>query len=1034
MLPRLAPSPRAASRVKDRRESDATQRCERAVADDHEQLVQRRRARFLARWHHVRVFFAAVSERLAAQSLLLRSSWLRDWADALRDATATSMRATLAQLQSTFVGVVQRRMPPPLAEIETPAPLAALPALFAAFELDSDARVDVRQVVCALLVLQHWRDGEMKMLSRWLDEFASERDGSVRVVDLAALLCTACASSEDEAAMLPFVRQLSHSARGGGRGAPLLPARDVLAFVDAHPPLRALLKSLCWRRLTDDTRLGFYRELYREALERLEAEETRCRTQLAVQLWRLREPRLRFARWKAFTAWQKLLRLGERHFSGVARRKALRRLVAHRGRRQQLRVWLQQASATYALALSRWTVGAWKVFVHSTRQLHDAAARRSQRKYHRTLVTRAWKGCVLFLRARQSAKAQCQARVDAFVARRQLNECRRAWADWVYFYRRRKEVRGARDRERALHDEISQAKQEAAEVALMALEDAASRALQQRERELVEAARRRAFDEAAERVYENRKLKAQEDERRRLKQEREQRLVAEMNETWARIDAKVAVEVRAATLAWFDSDDGQRAVQAEASEIFERDPVVVQKALLQNAEAFSMPGCRWQLRLEDYGGRYAKAFYLNVETLEKHVCDELVMEDCEKIAREVLIQRRIDQARARLQAKAGEVARERQENAAALKIQMLFRCRHALLVARSRIRTSFVKRIEPATGDVVYFNLQRQEARRRPPRLIGSDEPLISVESSTWVRRLDDDGNNYYQHLVTGETSWSAPPHHALCVRCRVNFATRRWNEGGGRYCIVCYAEGLKKHQFGAEPTWTKISVQPLKCVVCRNSLAVVVCHECRGDATCWRDCRAVHRHPSRRTQKAWTRSVDKQRRETAMAIDKEQAEQQKQLGNEEFNVKNFAKAIEHYSEAIRLDSENHIYYSNRSAAYGAAGQWELAEEDAKQCVRLSPGFAKGYHRLANAQKQLGKNAEALATLKAAQSSSEADKVPGIKKLMRDLSVEGGSGMTVGGRVVPPAIAKELQELQPQVLSIQRELEQVGSASLSLSK
>ncbi|GLD97465.1 hypothetical protein PINS_up006149 [Pythium insidiosum] len=166
------------------------------------------------------------------------------------------------------------------------------------------------------------------------------------------------------------------------------------------------------------------------------------------------------------------------------------------------------------------------------------------------------------------------------------------------------------------------------------------------------------------------------------------------------------------------------------------------------------------------------------------------------------------------------------------------------------------------------------------------------------------------------------------------------------------------------------------------------------------------------------------------MAIDKEQAEQQKQLGNEEFNVKNFAKAIEHYSEAIRLDSENHIYYSNRSAAYGAAGQWELAEADAKECVRLSPGFAKGYHRLANAQKQLGKNAEALATLKAAQSTSEADKVPGIKKLMRDLSVEGGSaagGMTVGGRVVPPAIAKELQELQPQVLSIQRELEQIES-------
>lgn len=158
-----------------------------------------------------------------------------------------------------------------------------------------------------------------------------------------------------------------------------------------------------------------------------------------------------------------------------------------------------------------------------------------------------------------------------------------------------------------------------------------------------------------------------------------------------------------------------------------------------------------------------------------------------------------------------------------------------------------------------------------------------------------------------------------------------------------------------------------------------------------------------------------------------ERAEEQKQLGNEEFNVKNYEKAMEHYSEAIKLDPENHIYYSNRSAAYGAAGNWELAEADAKECVRRNPSFAKGYHRLANAQKQLGKNAEAIATLRAAQSTlADAEKVPGIKKLLRDLNQE-SAGPATGGRSIPPAIAKELQELQPQFLSIQRELEQIGS-------
>lgn len=162
-------------------------------------------------------------------------------------------------------------------------------------------------------------------------------------------------------------------------------------------------------------------------------------------------------------------------------------------------------------------------------------------------------------------------------------------------------------------------------------------------------------------------------------------------------------------------------------------------------------------------------------------------------------------------------------------------------------------------------------------------------------------------------------------------------------------------------------------------------------------------------------------------------AEDQKQLGNEEFNVGNYAKAVEHYSEAIKLDPENHIYYSNRSAAYGAAGNWEQAEIDAKECVRCNPGFAKGYHRLANAQKQQGKNAEAVATLRAAQSSvADADKVPGIKKLMRDLNQQ--AAPATGGRSMPPAIAKELQELQPQFMNIQRELEQIESKLTALAR
>lgn len=124
------------------------------------------------------------------------------------------------------------------------------------------------------------------------------------------------------------------------------------------------------------------------------------------------------------------------------------------------------------------------------------------------------------------------------------------------------------------------------------------------------------------------------------------------------------------------------------------------------------------------------------------------------------------------------------------------------------------------------------------------------------------------------------------------------------------------------------------------------------------------------------------------------------------------------------------MYYSNRSAAYGALGQWELAEADAKECVQRNASFAKGYHRLANAQKQMGRTVEAIATLKTAQANAtDVEKVPGIKKLLRELTqaaAPSANAQTPGTRTVPAAIAKELQELQPQFMSIQREVEQVG--------
>ena len=52
---------------------------------------------------------------------------------------------------------------------------------------------------------------------------------------------------------------------------------------------------------------------------------------------------------------------------------------------------------------------------------------------------------------------------------------------------------------------------------------------------------------------------------------------------------------------------------------------------------------------------------------------------------------------------------------------------------------------------------------------------------------------------------------------------------------------------------------------------------------------------------------------------------------------------------AMNLDGENHVLYSNRSAAYAGMGNWVLAEGDANTAIELKPDWAKGYSRKAAA-------------------------------------------------------------------------------------
>ena len=91
-------------------------------------------------------------------------------------------------------------------------------------------------------------------------------------------------------------------------------------------------------------------------------------------------------------------------------------------------------------------------------------------------------------------------------------------------------------------------------------------------------------------------------------------------------------------------------------------------------------------------------------------------------------------------------------------------------------------------------------------------------------------------------------------------------------------------------------------------------------------------------------------------------------MGNEAYQAKKYDEAIRHYTEAINLDPESAVFYSNRSACYFSLKQYQKAFEDALLCVSKDPKFIKGYYRLSSAQTELQLFDDSIAILKAALS------------------------------------------------------------------
>ncbi|CAH9135534.1 unnamed protein product [Cuscuta epithymum] len=89
-------------------------------------------------------------------------------------------------------------------------------------------------------------------------------------------------------------------------------------------------------------------------------------------------------------------------------------------------------------------------------------------------------------------------------------------------------------------------------------------------------------------------------------------------------------------------------------------------------------------------------------------------------------------------------------------------------------------------------------------------------------------------------------------------------------------------------------------------------------------------------------------------------AEQFKLEANEAFKAHKYTHAIDLYTRAIELNSENAVYWANRAFAHTKLEEYGSAIQDATKAIEINPKYSKGYYRRGAAYLAMGKFKDAL--------------------------------------------------------------------------
>lgn len=148
---------------------------------------------------------------------------------------------------------------------------------------------------------------------------------------------------------------------------------------------------------------------------------------------------------------------------------------------------------------------------------------------------------------------------------------------------------------------------------------------------------------------------------------------------------------------------------------------------------------------------------------------------------------------------------------------------------------------------------------------------------------------------------------------------------------------------------------------------------------------------------------------------DPTKAAEAKELGNTEFKACNFLAAIEHYSEAVKRDPENAIYWTNRATARCKVLDFGGAMSDVQTAIKLNPDYAKAYGRKARIEMLSKQYHHALDTVSEGLHRDSANVE--LQEVMAELQVKINEAMFSA----PDPVRQERAMQDPEIQAIMRD-------------